>query len=110
MKSTTNKPASIGSYKAEDVQFLLKDLSEISLEDTTENREMKVQSGVHYSESLPIEYQPPNAYVELFWSTLKEYKKKWPYALGLWPNESINRKVIRLCSCPLHVQEHRLEF
>ncbi|MCM3114535.1 cysteine protease StiP family protein [Neobacillus sp. MER 74] len=83
MKSTTNKPASIGSYKVEDVQFLLKDLSEISLEDTTENREMKVQSGVHYSESLPIEYQPPNAYVELFWSTLKEYKQKVALCIGI---------------------------
>ena len=83
MKTTINKPANIGSYLAEDVQFLLKDLSDISLEDTTENREIKVQSGVHYSESLPIEYQPPKAYVDLFWSTLQEYKQKVALCVGI---------------------------
>ncbi|MFP5115000.1 cysteine protease StiP family protein [Bacillaceae bacterium C204] len=83
MKITKNKPASIGSYKAEDVQFLLKDLSNITLEDTTENRERKVQSGVHYSESLPIEYQPPKAYVDLFWSTLQKYKQKVALCIGI---------------------------
>jgi hypothetical protein len=83
LKITKNKPASIGSYKAEDVQFLLKDLSDITLEDTTENRERKVQSGVHYSESLPIEYQPPKAYVDLFWSTLQKYKQKVALCIGI---------------------------
>ncbi|MBV7508047.1 cysteine protease StiP family protein [Bacillus sp. sid0103] len=83
MTFTINKPARIGSYKAEDVQFLLKDLSDIVLEDTTENREMKVQSGAHYSESLPIEYQPPKAYVDLFWSTLQEYKQKVALCIGI---------------------------
>lgn len=83
LKITKNKPASIGSYKAEDVQFLLKDLSDITLEDTTENRERKVQSGVHYSESLPIEYQPPKAYVDLFWSTIQKYKQKVALGIGI---------------------------
>lgn len=83
MKTTINKPANIGSYKAEDVQFLLKDLSDIKLEDSTENRERKVQSGIHYSESLPIEYQPPKEYVDLFWRTLKEYKQKVALCIGI---------------------------
>jgi hypothetical protein len=83
LKSTVNKPANIGSYKAEDVQFLLKDLSDIVLEDSIENRERKVQSGVHYSESLPIEYQPPKAYVDLFWKTLHEYKQKVALCIGI---------------------------
>jgi hypothetical protein len=83
LKTTINKPANIGSYKAEDVQFLLKDLSDIKLEDSTENRELKVQSGVHYSESLPIEYQPPRAYVDLFWTTLQEYKQKVALCIGI---------------------------
>ncbi|MEH6906470.1 cysteine protease StiP family protein [Neobacillus drentensis] len=78
-----NKPANIGSYKAEDVEFLLKDLSSIKLEDSTENRELKVQSGIHYSESLPIEYQPPKAYVDLFWETLQEHKQKVALCIGI---------------------------
>lgn len=83
LKTTINKPAKIGSYNAEDVQFLLKDLSDIKLEDSTENRELMVQSGVHYSESLPIEYQPPKAYVDLFWETLQEYKQKVALCIGV---------------------------
>jgi hypothetical protein len=83
MQNTVNKPANIGSYQAEDVRFLLKDLSAIKLEDSTESRELKVQSGVHYSESLPIEYQPPQAYVELFWKTLQEYKQKVALCIGI---------------------------
>src|SRR4051794_26761856 len=83
MENTINKPAKIGSYQKEDVLFLLKDLSDIKLEDSTENREMNVQSGVHYSESLPIEYQPPKAYVDLFWKTLHEYKQKVALCIGI---------------------------
>src|SRR4051794_37590619 len=83
IKMTINKPAKIGSYHVEDVQFLLKDLSGITLEEFTEIREIKVQSGEHYSESLPIEYQPPQAYVDLFWSTLQEYKRKVALCIGI---------------------------
>ncbi|WP_066061249.1 cysteine protease StiP family protein [Neobacillus soli] len=83
MQKTSNKPANIGSYKKEDVLFLLKDLSDVKLEDSTVNREMKVQSGAHYSESLPIEYQPPKAYVDLFWKTLQEYKQKVALCIGV---------------------------
>lgn len=83
MHVTINHPAKIGTYSSDDVLFLLKDLSEIKLEDTTSNREKKVQSGAHYSESLPIEYQPPKEYVELFWKTLMEYKQKVALCIGI---------------------------
>lgn len=65
-----------GSYAEEDVVFLLKDLSDVQLEGKTEEREENIQKGQHYSETLPIEYHPPEQYMELFWSTLKEYKQK----------------------------------
>ncbi|NHC17854.1 cysteine protease StiP family protein [Bacillus sp. MM2020_4] len=78
-----NKPAKIGTYLDEDVQFLLKDLSDIKLEDSAMNRESKIQSGGHYSESLPIEYQPPKDYVDLFWKTLHEYKQKVALCVGI---------------------------
>ena len=48
-----------GSYPADDVTWLLKDLSGVALEAPVEEREAAVQAGTaHYAESLPIEYQP----------------------------------------------------
>jgi pyrimidine operon attenuation protein/uracil phosphoribosyltransferase len=55
-----------GSYAAEDVKWLLKDLSELALEVSLEDREELVQAGSHYAESLPQEYQPDPAYMALF--------------------------------------------
>lgn len=83
MNRLVNKPGKIGTYHKDDVLFLLKDLSHIKLEDTTANREKIIQSGGHYSESLPIEYQPPKEYVELFWQTLQEYKQKVALCIGI---------------------------
>ncbi|HEY2421106.1 MAG TPA: cysteine protease StiP family protein [Neobacillus sp.] len=83
MNKLINRPAKIGTYQEDDVLFLLKDLSNIKLEDSLENREIKMQSGRHYSESLPIEYQPPKAYVDLFWKTLMEYKQKVALCIGI---------------------------
>lgn len=71
-----NNIAKFGSYSKEDVIFLLKDLSDIPLEDSTETREKRIQSGEHYSESLPVEYQPPAEYLELYHLTLNDYKAK----------------------------------
>jgi hypothetical protein len=92
MSILTNQPAKIGSYHEEDVKFLLKDLSEIKLEDTTDNREIRVQSGQHYSESLPIEYQPPKEYVNLFWKTLMEYKQKVALCVGIVAEQIYQKK------------------
>lgn len=83
LNSAINQPAKIGSYSTEDVLFLLKDLSDVELEGTTEKREKEVQSGRHYSETLPIEYQPPEEYVELFWKTLHDYKSKVALCVGI---------------------------
>jgi len=77
------KPVKIGSYSEEDVIFLLKDLSNIKLEDSTVNRERRIQSGAHYSESLPIEYQPPREYVDLFWQSLQDYGQKVALCIGI---------------------------
>jgi hypothetical protein len=83
MQKLINQPAKIGTYREEDVLFLLKDLSHIKLEDSILNRELRVQSGIHYSESLPIEYQPPKEYVDLFWKTLMDYKQKVALCIGI---------------------------
>jgi len=75
-------PAPIGSYKQDDVTFLLKDLSDISLEQRTEDREAAMQTGGHYSESLPIEYQPTDEYIQLFQNTLSDSAIRIARAVG----------------------------
>ncbi|MGY1894684.1 cysteine protease StiP family protein [Nocardia gipuzkoensis] len=56
-----------GSYAADEVSWLLKDLSDVDLEADVAERERKIQAGqAHYAESLPIEYQPDAAYRALF--------------------------------------------
>ncbi|MWV45729.1 hypothetical protein GRF59_19115 [Paenibacillus sp. HJL G12] len=76
-------PAPVGSYRPEDVLFLLKDLSSISLERGTEDREEAIQSGTHYSEMLPVEYQPSAEYIKLFHQTLQESARKVALAAGI---------------------------
>jgi hypothetical protein len=62
-----------GSYRADEVSWLLKDLAGVPLEAPTEEREEAVQQGgAHYAESLPVEYQPTAAYQELFQRALDE--------------------------------------
>ncbi|MGN0691250.1 MAG: cysteine protease StiP domain-containing protein, partial [Oscillospiraceae bacterium] len=46
------------SYRPEDVTILLKDITGCIEPMSTEQRERKIQSGTHYCEMLPIEYQP----------------------------------------------------
>ncbi|AIQ62099.1 hypothetical protein PSTEL_02135 [Paenibacillus stellifer] len=65
-------PVPLGSYHPGDVTFLLKDLSGADLERGTSERETAIQSGVHYSEMLPVEYRPTEPYIRLFHETLDE--------------------------------------
>lgn len=59
-----------GSYLPDDVTWLLTDLSHVALERGTEDREEAIQSGVHYSEMLPVEFQPDASYLALFHEAL----------------------------------------
>ena len=63
------QPDKMGSYSSEDVVFLLRDISNIKLELTNEKRERLIQSGTHYSEMLPVEYHPSDAYMALYYKT-----------------------------------------
>lgn len=76
-------PVPLGSYPASDVTFLLKDLSNVSLERGTAEREEAIQSGVHYSEMLPVEYQPTEQYIELFHETLQQAAGKVALAVAV---------------------------
>lgn len=83
MNRIIGKTNKFGSYDEKDVIFLLKDLSNFKLEGSIESREKNIQSGQHYSETLPIEYQPPGNYLQLFRETLEEYKHKVALCTGI---------------------------
>ncbi|MEU0132520.1 phosphoribosyltransferase [Streptomyces sp. NPDC006296] len=71
------------SYAADEVGWLLQDLSDTSLEAPTEEREEAIQSGgAHYAESLPVEYQPSPAYQELFKAALETSAARIARAVG----------------------------
>jgi pyrimidine operon attenuation protein/uracil phosphoribosyltransferase len=73
-----------GSYSEKDVKWLLKDLSDVSLEAATEDREEAIQNGgAHYAESLPQEYQPTAEYQQLFLDALEESKQEIADSIGL---------------------------
>ena len=72
-----------GSYKKEDCIFLLKDISSLIQEQGNEEREKCIQNGMHYSEMIPIEYEPSKEYYDLFHSSLKESKTKLALYTGL---------------------------
>jgi phosphoribosyl transferase-like protein/RNA binding Pelota-like protein len=73
-----------GSYRADDVAWLLKDLSDVRLEAPTAEREAAIQAGrAHYAESLPIEYQPGPEYQRLFHTALEDSAERLAYAVGV---------------------------
>ncbi|TQM29725.1 phosphoribosyltransferase domain-containing protein [Nocardia bhagyanarayanae] len=72
-----------GSYAADEVSWLLKDLSDADLEADVAERERRIQAGVaHYAESLPIEYQPDAAYRGLFDEVLAESAERLALAVA----------------------------
>ncbi|MBA9026587.1 cysteine protease StiP family protein [Peribacillus huizhouensis] len=84
--------APMGSYPPEDVTFLLKDLSGVMQEQGTEDREEAIQSGVHYSEMLPIEYKPTSEYMAVYQKALQEYAEKVAVAIGVVAQEILLKK------------------
>ncbi len=72
-----------GSYAADEVSWLLKDLSGVDLEADVAERERRIQAGVaHYAESLPVEYQPDAEYRELFERVLAESAERLALAVA----------------------------
>ncbi|HVK27379.1 MAG TPA: cysteine protease StiP family protein [Nocardioides sp.] len=83
MTTSTAAPARFGSYPAADVTWLLTDLSGVDLERSTEHREAAIQGGTHYSEMLPVEFQPDSAYLELFHEALELSADRVATAVGV---------------------------
>ncbi|NYV78131.1 cysteine protease StiP family protein, partial [Streptomyces sp. UH6] len=72
------------SYAPDEVGWLLQDLSDVTLEAPTEEREEAIQSGgAHYAESLPVEYQPSEDYQRLFTAALDTSAARIAEAVGV---------------------------
>ena len=64
-----------GTYKPQDVTILLKDISGLVKPLPTAEREKLIQAGRHYSEMLPIEYEPSEEYLQAYFDALNRYSK-----------------------------------
>lgn len=95
-QKTFPKPLSgpdFGSYGKAEVAWLLKDLSGLTLEAPTADREQAVQSGTaHYSESLPEEYEPSQDYLKLFDEALERSSAKVATAIGVVSELALTRR------------------
>lgn len=83
---------SFGSYSKDDVVFLLKDISSLIKEQGNLEREKAIQSGKHYSEMLPVEYQVSDEYIELYKSQLEKNKSKLAISVGVMCEKIIKKK------------------
>ena len=61
------------TYREEDVTILLKDITGRLAPLPTEERERLIQSGKHYSEMLPLEYEPSEKYLKAYFDALTRY-------------------------------------
>lgn len=76
-------PAPIGSYDSSDVVFLIKEAGGELVELDTEEREVELQSGTHYSELLPVEYLPSAEYMEIYRASVEKYGRAVAKAVGM---------------------------
>ena len=63
------------TYRREDVTILLKDITGLVKPMGTKEREALIQGGRHYSEMLPIEYEPTEKYLRSYYDALGRYAK-----------------------------------
>lgn len=75
------------TYKPKDVEILLKDISGLVKPQSTQEREKLIQSGKHYSEMLPIEYEPSPEYLKTYYDALERFSKITADAVANVSNE-----------------------
>ena len=83
------------TYHPEDVTILLKDITGLVQPLNTADREAKIQSGVHYSEMLPLEYKPSTAYMETYYRALSLYSQITADAVAIVSEKIWNDKMER---------------
>lgn len=82
----------LGSYDEKDVTFLLKEISAEVVEQDNDVREKAIQSGVHYSEMLPIEYEPTEEYINIFYKSLETFSEKLALAVAVTAEKIIKKR------------------
>ena len=80
------------TYKKEDVELLLKDITGLVKPQSTQEREQLIQQGRHYCEMLPIEYSPSEAYMEAYETALKVFADSTSEAVGVLADKIIEEK------------------
>lgn len=70
------------SYDPKEVTILLKDITGLVEPMGTKEREKLIQSGIHYSEMLPLEYKPTEDYMKLYKNELKRSGYKTAKAIA----------------------------
>ena len=80
-----------GTYSKDDVIFLLKDISNLIIEEGNKERELKIQSGRHYSEMIPIEYEVSKEYLDLYREKLKVNKEKLAFSIGVMSDKIVRK-------------------
>lgn len=63
------------TYRTADVSILLKDITGLVKPLGTAEREALIQRGIHYSEMLPLEYKPSDAYMDTYYRALSMYSQ-----------------------------------
>lgn len=71
------------SYCKDDVEILLKDITGLVQPLENAQREALIQKGVHYSEMLPREHSPSEAYLNTFYDALERYAPLTAKAVGI---------------------------
>lgn len=84
------------SYDPKDVTILLKDITGLVEPLGTKEREKLIQSGVHYSEMLPLEYKPTEDYMKIYEEELKVNKSKTARAVAMLGDKLFRIKGVSL--------------
>lgn len=90
-----------GTYQECDVKILLTDISGKVEPLGTKEREEKIQSGVHYSEMLPMEYEPSAEYMHIYHDALYRYADMTAQAVAsvaeqIWAEKGENAVLVSL--------------
>ncbi|MDE5854581.1 MAG: hypothetical protein K2H19_05915, partial [Ruminococcus sp.] len=80
------------TYKPNDVKILLKDITGLVEPLGTKEREEKIQAGIHYSEMLPLEYEPTQKYMEIYNLALERFSNITADAVGVVSQQIWNDK------------------
>lgn len=79
------------SFLPQDVTLLLKDITGLVKPLPTAEREKLIQSGVHYSQMLPLEYTPSKEYIQEYENALESFGAESARAVGI-----VSEKIYKL--------------